>query len=89
MLPYLAAVGLLTTSAVTWPASGAVLAGCCLVMILPALLLLFLRLVAARWADPLLTKLDVWLSRNSTNTLSWILGIMGVLLVVNTAGEVL
>ncbi len=89
MLPYLAAVGLLTTSAVTWPTSGAVLAGYCVVMILPALALLFLRLVAARWVNPLLAKLDAWLARNATNTLSWVVGIMGVLLVVNTAGSVL
>ncbi len=89
MLPYLAAVGLLTTSAVTWPTSGGVLAAYCVVMILPALLLMLLRLVAARWVNPLLTKLDAWLARNATNTLSWVVGIMGVLLVVNTAGEVL
>lgn len=89
MLPYLGAIGLLTTSGVTWPASGAVLAGYCVVMILPALVFLFLRLVAARQVDPLLTRLDAWLTRNSANTLSWVVGIIGVLLVVNTSGEVL
>lgn len=89
MLPYLGAIGLLTTSGVGWPVSGAVLAGYCAVMILPALVVLLLRLVAARQVDPLLTRLDGWLTRNSANTLSWIVGIIGVLLVVNTSGEVL
>ena len=89
MLPYLGAIGLLTTSDVGWPLTGAVLAGYCLVMILPALAILVLRLVASRWVDPVLRKLDGWLTRNSTNTLSWVVGILGVLLVVNTAGEVL
>ncbi|WP_026551580.1 GAP family protein [Arthrobacter sp. H20] len=89
MLPYLGAIGLLTTSDVQWPVTGAVFAAYCLVMILPALVILVLRLVAARWVDPILRKLDGWLTRNSTNTLSWVVGILGVLLVVNTAGEVL
>lgn len=89
MLPYLGAIGLLTTSGVGWPLSGGVLAAYCVVMILPALAFLLLRLVAARWVDPVLLKLDGWLTRNSTNTLSWVVGILGVLLVVNTAGEVL
>ncbi|MBG6191321.1 hypothetical protein IWX64_002281 [Arthrobacter sp. CAN_A212] len=89
MLPYLGAIGLLTTSDVGWPLSGGVLAAYCLVMILPALVFLLLRLVAARWVDPALMKLDGWLTRNSTNTLSWVAGILGVLLVVNTAGGVL
>lgn len=89
MLPYLGAIGLLTTSDVGWPLSGGVLAAYCLVMILPALVFLLLRLVAARWVDPVLLKIDGWLTRNSTNTLSWVVGILGVLLVVNTVGEVL
>ena len=89
MLPYLGAIGLLTTSDVGWPMTAGVLAGYCLVMILPALAILVLRLVASRWVDPVLRKLDGWLIRNSTNTLSWVVGILGVLLVVNTAGEVL
>ncbi|MHA7276004.1 GAP family protein [Arthrobacter sp. Hz1] len=89
MLPYLGAIGLLTTSGVQWPVSGVVLAAYCLVMILPALAILVLRLVAARRVDPTLVNLDGWLTRNSTNTLSWVVGILGVLLVVNTVREVL
>ncbi|MHA7247896.1 GAP family protein [Arthrobacter tecti] len=89
MLPYLGAIGLITTSEIGWPVSGGVLAGYCLLMVLPAVILLVLRLGAARLVDPVLRKLDGWLARNSTNTLSWLVGILGVVLVVNMSGAVL
>src|SRR5690606_33465234 len=40
MLPYLAAIGIITTADVGWPASAGVLAAYCVVMVAPALLLL-------------------------------------------------
>lgn len=40
MLPYLGAIGLLTTSEVNWPLSPIVLSGYVLVMAAPALILL-------------------------------------------------
>lgn len=89
MLPYLGAIGLISTSGPDLPMSGALLAAYCVVMILPALLLLFGRVVAARLVDPVLQKIDGWLTRNSTNTLSWMTGILGVLLIVNTADAAL
>jgi hypothetical protein len=87
MLPYLAAIGLLTTSDVGWPATGAILAAYCVVMIAPALLLLLGRLVAARAVDPLLRRLDAWLTRNATDMTGWVLGILGVLLALNAIGR--
>lgn len=89
MLPYLAALGLLTTAGLDRSGSAGVLAAYCTVMVLPALLLLLLRRVAARWVDPALRRLDGWLVRNATDTLSWATGIVGVVLVVNTAGTIL
>ncbi|MBM7818292.1 hypothetical protein JOE63_000769 [Cellulosimicrobium cellulans] len=87
MLPYLAAIGLLTTSDVGWPATGGILAAYCVVMIAPALLLLLGRLVAARAVDPLLRRLDAWLTRNATDMTGWVLGILGVLLALNAFGR--
>jgi len=87
MLPYLAAIGLLTTSDVGWPATGGILAAYCVVMIAPALLLLLGRLVAARVVDPLLRRLDAWLTRNATDMTGWVLGILGVLLALNAFGR--
>lgn len=48
MMPYLAAIGFLTTSELSLAGRVAVLSGYCLVMIAPALLLLSARLFAAR-----------------------------------------
>lgn len=89
MVPYLAAIGLLSASGLQWPLTGAVLAAYCVLMVAPALVLLIARFAASRRVDPMLKKLDGFLSRTSTNTLSWITGILGVLLIVNTAGSVL
>jgi hypothetical protein len=88
MLPYLGAIGLISTADLAWPLPGVVLAAYCTLMIAPALVLLGARLTAARRVDPVLKKLDGFLSRTSTNTLSWVTGILGVVLVINTAGHV-
>jgi len=87
MLPYLAAIGLLTTSDVAWPASAGVLAAYCVVMVAPALLLLGGRVVAARAVDPLLRRLDRWLTKNAAEMTGWVLGILGVLLALNAMGR--
>ncbi|MEN5075462.1 GAP family protein [Isoptericola cucumis] len=86
MLPYLAAIGLLTASDLTTPVAGGVLAAYCVVMVLPALLLTAARLVAARRVDPLLRRLEAWLSRNAAEMTGWVLGILGVLLALNAMG---
>jgi len=86
MLPYLAAIGLITTSDLATGASIGVLAAYCVVMVLPALLLLGVRLVAARFVEPLLARLERWLSRNAAEMTGWVLGILGVLLALNAVG---
>lgn len=85
MLPYLGAIGALTASGITWPVSGLVLAGYCAVMVLPAVVLLILRVIAVRGVTPLLERIDAWMSRNAADTLSWVVGIIGVVVMVNTA----
>ncbi|PTU57465.1 hypothetical protein DBB34_03710 [Sphaerisporangium cinnabarinum] len=87
MLPYLAAIGIVTTSDVGWPGSGAILAAYCVVMVAPALLLLLGRLVAARAVDPVLRRLDRWLTKNATDMTGWVLGALGVLLALNAFGR--
>jgi len=87
MLPYLAAIGLVTTSDLTTGTSVGVLAAYCVVMVLPALLLLGARLVAARFVEPLLARLEKWLSRNAAEMTGWVLGILGVLLALNAMGS--
>ncbi|WP_086149361.1 GAP family protein [Cellulosimicrobium sp. KWT-B] len=87
MLPYLAAIGIVTTSDVGWPGNGAILAAYCVVMVAPALLLLLGRLVAARAVDPVLHRLDRWLTKNATDMTGWVLGALGVLLALNAFGR--
>ena len=85
--PILAAIGIVTTSDVGWPGNAAILAAYCVVMVAPALLLLLGRLVAARAVDPVLHRLDRWLTRNATDMTGWVLGALGVLLALNAFGR--
>lgn len=84
MLPYLGAIGAITASDLEWPLTAVVLGGYCLVMIAPALVLLAARVLLAGRVEPLLARLEAWLTRHASETLSWVVGIVGVLLVVQT-----
>jgi hypothetical protein len=83
MLPYLAAIGLLTTSELAAGPIALVMAGYCLLMILPALFLLAVRLTAGDRVTPQLTRVGDWMARS--NALSWIVGIVGFLLARDAA----
>lgn len=86
MLPYLGAIGLLTAHAPSLGAAVGLLAGYCLVMVLPALVLLGLRLAAAARIDPALRRVDGWANLSGAATAAWILGILGVVLAVQGVG---
>src|SRR5690625_1318877 len=88
MLPYLAAIGLLTASA---PAVGlgpvqstGLLAGYCVVMVLPAVVLLLGRKALRTTVTPVLERIDGWFAKNGQSTVAWIVGIVGVVLMLNT-----
>ncbi|MEU4423263.1 GAP family protein [Actinoplanes sp. NPDC024001] len=85
MLPYLGAIGLLTTAQLPTAQVGLVMAGYCLVMIVPAVLLLALRLVAGEWVSKPLTRISDWMA--NSNTLAWIVGIVGFLLAYDAAAR--
>lgn len=87
MLPYLIGMTLLAESALTLPVQVGALAAYCLVMILPALVLLGLRVVAARLIERPLERLAAWFARTAGETTSWILGIIGFLLARAAATE--
>lgn len=80
MLPYIGALGLLMTSGHALPTQLGVLAGYCLLMIVPALLLLVLRLVARRRVEPVLQRFSAWMERTSGETTAWIVGLVGFFL---------
>ncbi|GIF16593.1 GAP family protein [Actinoplanes teichomyceticus] len=85
MLPYLAAIGLLTTADLPPAQVTLIMVGYCLLMIVPALALLAGRLVAGdRVAKPL-ARMSDWMA--NSNALSWIVGIVGFLLANDAAGR--
>jgi hypothetical protein len=78
MIPYLAAIGLLTASDLSPGGRVAVLSGYCLVMIAPALLLLAARLVLHDHVAPLLAKLEASLARNANEAVAWVVFFVGL-----------
>jgi hypothetical protein len=85
MLPYLAAIGIVTTSGIGAAATTATMAGYCLVMVLPALALLAARLVARNAVEPLLVRMNDWMTKNAASTTGWIVGIVGFLVARDAA----
>lgn len=80
MLPYLAAVGLVTSSGTDWTASAGILALYCVVMLLPAAVLVTARRILGRHLDGPLERLRAWLSKAAGEAVLWVVGIVGFLL---------
>lgn len=80
MVPYLVAIGLLSNS--TLPLSGAIglLVAYCLLMLVPALILLGLRAAADTRLDSLMHRISTKMGKFSSETVLWVLGIVGFLL---------
>ena len=89
MVPYLAAIGLLSASDVSVPEGVALLAAYSLVMVVPALVLLGLRLALADVVEHPLMRLNAWFSRKSDEILAWTLGVVGFLLAFDAIGRTL
>lgn len=87
MLPYLGAIGMLTQAAPPLPQLLAVLAGYCVVMIAPAVVLLLGRMLLRDVVEPPLRRLARWLQLNGAENTAWIIGIVGFLLARDAAGR--
>jgi hypothetical protein len=83
MIPYLAAIGILTASELSLVGRSVVLFAYCLLMIVPALLLLAARLLLHDHVSPILTKLEISLACNASKAVSWAIILVGMLLVYN------
>lgn len=81
MIPYLAAIGLLSRNDVAPVGAGLALVGHCLLMVLPALLLTLLRAGLHRRIAPTLQRVDAWLTKRADDALGWVIGIAGFLIV--------
>ena len=87
MLPYLVAMGMLAEAPLAMPVRFAALAGYCAVMIVPALVLLLLRIVAAPLVERPLARLAAWMERAGRENTAWIIGIVGFLIARAAANE--
>ncbi|MEU6857302.1 GAP family protein [Glycomyces sp. NPDC046736] len=85
MLPYLAAIGLVTAAGLGAVGTTATIAAYCLVMIAPALFLLAARLMARNAIEPVLQKINAWMTKHAASTTGWIIGIVGFLLARDAA----
>ena len=81
MLPYLGAIGLLTQSGLAVPAQAGLLVAYCLVMVIPGLTVIGLRAVAGQRMQRALAALSGKLARISGESVAWVVGIVGFLLV--------
>lgn len=87
MLPYIVGMTMIADSPLDLPLRGVALAGYCLVMIAPALVLLVLRILAAPLMMPALRRLGAWLERTGAENTAWIIGIIGFLIARSAATE--
>ncbi|ALO67881.1 hypothetical protein AS189_17100 [Arthrobacter alpinus] len=80
MVPYLVAIGFLSNSTLPLPGAIGLLVVYCLLMLVPALILLGLRAAAGTWLDSLIHRVSSKMSKFSGETVLWVLGIVGFLL---------
>ncbi len=86
MLPYLAAIAMITAAGLSAVTSASILAGYCLIMATPAVLLLCGRIVAGDRLDkPLSGGVDSFISRHGDSAMGWVFGIAGFYLAGNAA----
>lgn len=84
MLPYLAGIGIISSAEQPLSLQVGALASYCLIMVLPACLLLVVRLGARSLIEPALARLAAWMERHAGETTAWIVGILGFLIAGNS-----
>lgn len=87
MLPYLGAIGLLSTSSLPLATRAGVLVGYCLVMVAPALVLLLARILLHNKVAAPLQRLATWMQAKAGETTAWIVGIVGFLIARDAVGR--
>ncbi|ARJ25398.1 hypothetical protein B7492_30445 (plasmid) [Bacillus mycoides] len=82
--PYFVAIGIMTTSNLSWVEWSSILAGYNFIMVLPSLVLFLFYLLFGRWMQTSLEKLRVKIANNTGSALSWIMCIVGLILISNS-----
>ena len=70
MLPYLAGIGLMTAADLGWAGTGLALAAYCLLMIQPATVLITARILAQDRVEPILQRINGWMTKHGDTMLS-------------------
>jgi Sap, sulfolipid-1-addressing protein len=83
MLPYLGALGIISTSSLSAASQTAVLGFYVAVMVAPALTLLTVRVIFHARLDPLLSRLRDWMERNGNSIGEWVVSIVGIILLMD------
>jgi hypothetical protein len=83
MLPYLGAIALIASAQLPWHLVFILMLTYCLLMILPAMVLLGMRMIIGERIRPMLVSVDQWITRNAASALGWVLGIAGFLIAVD------
>ena len=83
-LPYFAAIGLFITNDMPMIQWLPLLAAYNMMMILPAIILFLGNKLFKKWVTPILVNLHNKLSSSSSSVLSWVMCIVGLILIVNT-----
>lgn len=84
VFPYFAAIGIMTTSNLSWVEWSSILAGYNFIMVLPSLVLFLFYLLFGRWMQTSLEKLRVKIANYTGSALSWIMCIVGLILIFNS-----
>lgn len=87
MLPYIVAMTMLADAGIDTPVRVLSIVGYCVLMILPAVVLLILRLVAAPLVQRPLERFAAWMERTGGENTAWIIGIIGFLIARSAATE--
>ena len=89
MIPYLAAMGIIAEMGIGLGQGSLVLVAYCAVMIVPAALLCAVRAALGTRADRALDRAHEWAVKHTTSAFSWAVGIIGAILLLNTADPAL
>lgn len=79
MLPYLGAIGMMSAAELAPAQIVLLLGGYCLVMVVPAVLLLSGRIALRARIEPFLNRVSTWFAEKGAGATGWILGIAGFL----------
>jgi cytochrome c biogenesis protein CcdA len=84
MLPYIGAIALISRADVPIAGSTLLVAGYCILMVLPALVLTVLRRAGSAKLDPVLERISRWSTKSAGSpVILWAAGLVGAALIID------